>query len=148
MREVASWDTYYLGLARQAASRSKDPRTQVGAVIVSSKGRVLSLGYNGFPEGVPESEQRWTPEHKHDFVIHAELNAIANAASNGVATEGAILYVTLKPCLECAKAILAAGITHVFYDLDNTQRRGDFCNKSDRLLLEAGAKLFGLSDAD
>ena len=104
-----------------SAMRSKDPSTQVGACIVSEDNKILSMGYNGFPQGCSDDEFPWNREgealdNKYLYTTHSELNAILNY--RGGSLEGAKLYVTLFPCNECAKAIIQAGITTVIYDSD------------------------------
>lgn len=113
MRQVPTWHEYYLGIAHAAALRSKDPRTQVGSVIVNSDNRIIALGYNGMPEGHLLERSLW--EDKDEFVIHAEVNAISNAARTGVSTQGGSIYVTLPPCIACARAIVAAGLKSVVF---------------------------------
>lgn len=112
MRKVPDWCTYNMSIAEVVASRSKDPRTQVGCYVVDKNNKPLALGYNGFPSGVEETEELWTPENKHDYVIHAELNALLNA---GCDLTGATMYVTVSPCYNCAKSVIAAGIKKVYY---------------------------------
>lgn len=116
MREVVSWDEYFMSLAIKASERSKDPSTQVGALLVDNDRNVIMTGYNGFAPGAPDTPALWDePLEKYPRVIHAELNAIARAAKVGRATGGAILYVNYFPCTECAKVIAAAGIKRVCY---------------------------------
>jgi dCMP deaminase len=108
-----SWDKYFLDIADMVATRSKDPRTKVGAVLVRDR-RIIGTGYNGFPSGVQDwHESRWEPPEKYVWVAHAERNAIDMCARDGVATKGATLYVTLPPCNECAKSIIQCGISTV-----------------------------------
>ncbi len=119
--DYISWDEYFMGVAALAGMRSKDPSTQVGCCIVSRQNKILSIGYNGFPMGVSDDEFPWSREGvplmtKYPYVTHSELNAILNY--RGGSLEGAILYVTLFPCNECAKAIIQAGIRTVVYDSD------------------------------
>lgn len=114
MRQVPDWDHYFMGIAQAAKVRSKDPNTQVGALIVSPDRRRTVIGYNGMPEGMGEGSC-WEDSCKDHLVIHAEQNAIANAARTGVPVDGATIYITLPPCLPCARAIVAAGIKRVFY---------------------------------
>ena len=119
--DVLSWDEYFMGLAHLSAMRSKDPSTQVGAVIVSGEHRVVSIGYNGFPNGCSDDEFPWeregdTLKTKYPYVTHSELNAILNYSGGSLA--GAKLYVSLFPCNECAKAIIQSGIKEVIYDCD------------------------------
>ena len=120
-KDYLSWDEYFMGVAKLAGMRSKDPNTQVGACIVSQNNRILSMGYNGFPNGVSDDEFPWSREGdaletKYPFVAHGELNAILNY--RGGSLEGAKIYVMLFPCNECAKAIIQAGILTVIYDSD------------------------------
>lgn len=113
-----SWDEYFMGVSKLSGMRSKDPNTQVGACIVSNNNKILSMGYNGFPNGCSDDEFPWDREGemldtKYPFVTHSELNAILNY--RGGSLEGTKLYVTLFPCNECAKAIIQAGIRTVVY---------------------------------
>ena len=116
-----TWDEYFMGVSKLSAMRSKDPNTQVGACIVSDNNKILSMGYNGFPNGVSDDEFPWDRdgdelETKYPYVTHSELNAILNY--RGGSLEGTKLYVTLFPCNECAKAIIQAGIKTVVYACD------------------------------
>ena len=120
-KDYLSWDEYFMAVAVLAGMRSKDPNTQVGACIVSENNRILSMGYNGFPNGVSDDEFPWCREgdplnNKYFYSTHSELNAILDY--RGGSLEGAKLYVTLFPCNECAKAIIQAGIRTVVYDCD------------------------------
>lgn len=105
-----------------SAMRSKDPGTQVGACIVSSANKILSMGYNGLPAGCSDDEFPWNRENpdplgnKYFYTTHSELNAILNY--RGGSLEGCKMYVTLFPCNECAKAIIQCGITTLVYDSD------------------------------
>ena len=118
---VLTWEEYFMGLAHLSGLRSKDPNTQVGAVIVDENNRVVSIGYNGFPSGVSDDEFPWGREgapleNKYLFTTHSELNAILNY--RGGSLEGSTIYVSLFPCNECAKAIIQAGIKRIVYDSD------------------------------
>jgi len=125
MSELNKWDKRYLALAKEVASWSKDPSTQVGAVTVGNKKEVLSQGFNGFPRGIIDSEDRYNNrETKYKYVVHAEMNAIYNATYSGVSLDGAVLYVYGLPiCSECAKGIIQVGIKKVIIEkskeLDN-----------------------------
>jgi len=117
-QDYITWDEYFMGVARLSALRSKDPNTQVGCCIVSPTNRILSMGYNGFPNGIEDDEFPWDREGdeyetKYPYVTHSELNAILNY--RGGSLEGAKLYVSLFPCNECAKAIIQSGIKTVVY---------------------------------
>ena len=117
-----SWDEYFMGVAKLSGMRSKDPNSQVGACMVSSDNKILSMGYNGFPMGCSDDEFPWAREgedeldKKYLYVTHSELNAILNY--RGGSLEGAKLYVSLFPCNECAKAIIQAGIKTIVYECD------------------------------
>lgn len=115
-----------MDVARVMASRSTCSRASVGAVIAQDT-RVVATGYNGAPAGLPHCDHECdcgTPEHIDGYcaslqpcavAVHAEANAIAFAAKHGVVTDRATLYVTLSPCLSCARLIINAGITDVVY---------------------------------
>ena len=138
-----SWDEYFMGVALLASERSKDPSTQVGACIVDGDNRILSTGYNGFPQGCSDDDFPWNRdsecgETKYPFVVHAELNAVLNA--RGKSLFGAKIYVALFPCNECAKAIIQAGISEVVY-LSNKYDGTPSVNQSKRMLNAAGVKL-------
>jgi dCMP deaminase len=106
----------YLEIARAAAKFSKDESTQVGAVILGPSQEVRSLGYNGAPRGCAADEDsrgRERPE-KYFWFSHAELNAITNAARVGTPLLGSAIIVTHFPCMDCARAIVQAGIVEVY----------------------------------
>ena len=109
------WDQRFLKLAEEVASWSKDPSRKIGAVAIGAKGQVLAQGYNGFPRGIDDSEERYNDrERKYELVVHAEMNVIYNATYSGVSLDGATLYVTGLPvCSECAKGIVQVGIKRV-----------------------------------
>jgi dCMP deaminase len=111
MRKVPGWDTYFMDIARAASTRSKDPHTQVGAVLVQEN-RIIGTGYNGFAPGAVETPALWERPLKYDYVIHAELNCILHAVAPA---KGSTLYTTMYPCKECAKLIASAGIQRIVY---------------------------------
>jgi dCMP deaminase len=108
-------DKHFLGLAYEYAKKfSPDLRTQNGAVILNPQTlEDISYGANRFPDGVHPSQERLQPEHKRDYLEHAERDAIFSALRQGKTTVGAIMYVPWFACSDCAKAIIGAGITHV-----------------------------------
>ncbi len=119
-KDVLSKDEYFMALAVLTAARSKDPNTQVGACIVSDKGRILSIGYNGTPNGFPDSEFPWSREGnilttKYAGVCHAELNAILNFDGDKKDLQNSTLYVDLFPCNKCSIAIIQSGIKKIVY---------------------------------
>ena len=118
--DYLSWDEYFMGIALLSAMRSKDPNTQVGACIVSKTNRILSIGYNGTPNGFDDKFFPWDRsgnflETKYPFVCHAEMNAISNFKGDKKDLENAKLYVTLFPCNECAKLVVQNGIKEIVY---------------------------------
>lgn len=120
-----TWDEYFLMLAKLAATRSTCLAFPVGAVIVKDK-QVLATGYNGPPSGsahcttqgycYPGLDSCDASKAMPSRAVHAEANAIAQAAKHGISTEDASIYVTLEPCLFCLKLIISAGIHEVFYE--------------------------------
>jgi dCMP deaminase len=141
--DYIGWDDYFMGVSLLAAQRSKDPNTQVGACIVDDQNRILSTGYNGFPQGCSDDDFPWNRdeklgETKYQFVVHAELNAVLNARGKNLA--GSKLYVSLFPCHECAKAIIQSGVSEVVYLSDKYNGTvSDITSK--RMLAAAGIKL-------
>ena len=109
------WASKYKHLAKEISTWSKDPSTKVGAVVVGEHGQLLSQGYNGFPRGIKDSDERLNNrERKYELVVHAEMNAIYNASLNGVSLKDSTLYVYGLPiCNECAKGIIQVGIKKV-----------------------------------
>ena len=112
----------FLALAEYVGGWSKDRSTQVGAVIVDPKNKVaLSTGWNGFPRGCSDAvEARHARPAKYRWTEHAERNAIYNAARIGVGLEGATLYSSLHPCMDCARAIVQSGIERVVTRMPRT----------------------------
>lgn len=120
-----SWEEYFFQIAHQVATRSTCVRRKVGAVLVKDK-RILSTGYNGAPKGISHcldvgclrDELKVPSGERHELcrALHAEQNAIAQAALHGVKIEGASLYCTHQPCVLCAKMIINAGIAEVCFD--------------------------------
>ncbi len=141
-KDYISWDDYFMGVALLASERSKDPNTRVGACIVDTQNRILSTGYNGFPQGCSDDAFPWNRdasagETKYQFVVHAELNAVLNARGRNLS--GSKLYVSLFPCHECAKAIIQSGVTEVIY-LSDKYNGTESDNASKRMLESAGVK--------
>ena len=139
-----SWNDFFMGVALLAAQRSKDPSTQVGACIVNSDNRIVSVGYNGFPNGCSDESLPWDAsggflDSKYAYVVHAELNAILN--SNTKEFNGCTMFVTLFPCNECAKAVIQAGIENIVYLNDKYHDR-DFTIAARTMLSQAGVKCY------
>ncbi|MBE8539876.1 deaminase [Geoglobus acetivorans] len=133
MHRRPSLDEYFMSIARVVASRSTCLRQNVGAVIVRDK-RILSTGYNGAPMGLPHcfdigclrKELNIPSGERHELcrAVHAEQNAIIQAAYHGVSIKDATLYTTHQPCIMCAKMIINAGIKKVVYGKDYADNRG------------------------
>lgn len=120
-----TWNEYFLMLAKLAATRATCLAFPVGAVIVKNR-QILATGYNGSPSGsvhctaqgycYPGLSSCDASKVMPSRAVHAEANAIAQAAKHGISTEGASIYVTLEPCLSCLKLVISAGIREVFYE--------------------------------
>ena len=110
-RIVTNRDDRYMGLAFFHASFSKDPNTQVGAVIVNSNNEITGTGYNGPPKKIDDNKINWDRPHKYPFIKHAEANAI----DHSISTKDCTLYVTGIPCRKCMLEIVDAEISKVIY---------------------------------
>jgi len=111
---IPSWDQYYLSICQVVATRSKDPNTQIGCVIIGPAREIRSTGYNSFPRGIRDDvPERLVRPAKYLWIEHAERNAICNAARAGTATENCTIFVEIMPCMDCARAIVQAGIREV-----------------------------------
>jgi len=150
MSERAEWDFYFVDLAVLVSSRSTCLRRQHGAVIVKDK-QVLSTGYNGVPSKIGHCETCFRIDNNIPSgtmyetcrSIHAEMNAIVQAAKHGIRIDGADIYVTGIPCIMCARAIINAGIKNVItlIDVEYTRSYGE---ASLELLKEAGVRWRGI----
>ena len=142
--DYLNWDQYFMGIAKLSAMRSKDPSTQVGSCIVGSDNRILSIGYNGCPNGFLDSEFPWNRdgsplESKYIYVCHAEMNAVVNYRGSRKDLEGARIYVDLFPCNECAKLIIQSGIREIVY-LDDKYASSETTIASRRMFDAVGLK--------
>lgn len=136
---ILTWDEYFMALAYLSSKRSKDPNTKVGACIVDKNNRILSIGYNGAPNGFDDKEFPWQREGeflntKYAFVVHAERNAILNFQGNRKSFEEAKIYVTEFPCNECAKELVQSGIKEVIYLSDKYHDTDS--SKASRMILD------------
>ena len=110
---MSKWDHRFMRIANEVSWWSKDPGTKVGAVLVIDR-RIVATGYNGFPKGVRDLPERYdNRDTKLSLTVHAEVNAILNAAKNGASTDGSTLYTTFAPCVHCSIAVVQAGVTRV-----------------------------------
>ncbi len=119
--DYLSWDETFMLSAVVSSARSKDPSSQVGACIVGSDNRILSLGYNGSPNSWDDNKFPWLRENedfnytKYPYVIHGEMNALLNYKGDMRELVGSTLYVTLFPCSNCAKFMAQAGVKRIVY---------------------------------
>lgn len=137
-----TWKETYFKIAKVVSERSDDPHTKVGAVLVKN-GVVIGTGYNGTPRGF-KKQFDWTSSEKYNYVIHAEMNAVANAQSVGVSVVGADIYLTLSPCHDCIKLLIQNQIKNVYYldeykDIELTREIAD--NSNINLIKIEGVKL-------
>ena len=131
MAQRASWEQYFMNIAKEVATRSTCDRKHVGALIVRDK-TILSTGYNGSIRGMPHCDDvGHMMEDGHCVAtIHAETNAILQAAKNGVMINGAEVYITASPCWPCFKMLANAGIKKIYYgEFYRDQRIFDVANK-------------------
>lgn len=144
------WDTYFMEIATLVGKRSTCTRRQVGAIVVMDR-RILTTGYNGAPSGIAHCREvgclrealNVPSGERHELCrgIHAEQNAIIQAARHGVSIKGSTLYCTNLPCSICAKMIINAGIKNIFF------AEGYADQMSEGMLAEAGVDLIRLSEA-
>jgi len=141
MEARPSWDEYFMATALLISTRSPCERLHVGCVIVSGgdrKNRIVAAGYNGYLPGTPHVSR--VRDGHEQATVHAEQNAIADAARRGSPVEGCIAYVTHFPCINCAKILASSGIVEIRY-------RGDYHNDAlvTPLLTDAGVKVTRLA---
>jgi dCMP deaminase len=151
MAAINKWYKRYLKLAKEVSTWSKDPNTQVGAVVVGSKGQILSQGYNGFPRGISDLSKRLNDrDTKLSLIVHAEMNAIYNATYSGVSLDGSTIFIHgLPACSECAKGIIQVGIKKVVVSKECIEARphwNDSWKKSTSMFAEAGVAVFVINE--
>lgn len=138
-----SWDEYFYEMAKLVATRSRDD-CPVGAVVVGEDRVVISTGYNGLPRRVSDLEERLEKVEKLRWTVHAETNAICNAARVGTSTKDCTIYVTKFPCSMCSGLLVQAGIRRLV-TLDTSfwknDPNGDPGERSLRVLMEAGVEI-------
>ena len=140
----AKWDIRFLKLATHISEWSKDPSTKVGCVVVGPDREIRSTGFNGFPRGIQDSDDRLTNRDlKYPLICHAEENAIMHAARIGLALKGCTAYVTWPPCTRCARSLIQAGVPEIVIPsgLEIPDRWRDDFEMSMGLLREAGVKI-------
>jgi dCMP deaminase len=151
---IDKWDKRFIDLAKHINTWSKDPSTRVGAVLVGPDREILSVGYNGFPRGIADTPERLNDRPtKYELVVHAEINAIMNAARQGICTHGSTMYVIATsvvtgedwggaPCIRCAVETIQAGISRVCVPkpINMPSSWVESCEKGYRVLQESGVE--------
>jgi len=133
------WDERYINLAKHIADWSKDPSTKVGAVIVDDKGRIVSLGFNGFPQKISDNDRLNDRDEKYNVIVHAEANAILFANKD---LSGYTIYTyPFQPCSRCAGLIIQSGIKRVVTIKNNNSRWQKDFSTSAQMLIEAGVNI-------
>ena len=134
------WDMRFLDMAKLISSWSKDPSTQVGSVIVDSNNRVVSVGYNGFPQGISDDNRLDNRETKYKMIVHAECNALLFAQRP---LEGCVVYTyPFMPCPTCASMIIQSGISGVVSYINKDERWEKEFKLSRQILKEADVFLY------
>jgi dCMP deaminase len=149
---MTNWDKRFLDLAEHISTWTKDRSRGVGAVIVDSDKRVISFGYNGFPSGINDDvDERHERPAKYDWTVHAEENAVINAARIGASTKDATMYVTLFPCTNCAGVIINSGVKRIVCstmpDYEDS-KYGEQFKVSKEMFLESDVDVEFLTDED
>lgn len=140
MNNLYKWDTRFLRLAAHVSEWSKDPSTQVGAVICDNQNRVVSLGYNGFPRGINDDDRLLDRETKLEYIVHAEINAILLANKS---LENCTLYTyPLFPCSRCCSQIIQTGIKKIISVQNNSERWKKSIELSMNMAKEADIECF------
>jgi len=143
-----NWVDYFLNIAEAVKLKSKDKRTQIGAVIVGKDNEIVSTGYNSFPRGINDDiEERQVRPEKYYWFEHAERNAIYNAARIGVSLRDTTMYLTCGiPCSDCARGIISSGVKRIYCKtIDTTRNRehwDEHAKRSIQMFQEAGVEIF------
>lgn len=134
MNDYNEWDIRYIGLAKHISKWSKDPNTQVGAVIVDERHVPRGIGFNGFPSKIKDDDRLYDREIKNKLMIHAEMNAFDHC---DVSTKDFTLYSSLVPCSNCCLHIIQKGISRVVFPENIPERNKESYNLSLSLFKEA-----------
>lgn len=139
-----SWDNYFMTMVYLVASKSKDKRTNIGAVVVGPQREIRSTGYNGLPRGLHDDiPERHEKGEKQYWFEHAERNAIYNATLMGVSLKDCVMYTNGIPCMDCARGVVQSGIREVVVDQNWFTNSDEWAKRNKRTLemfLEAGVK--------
>lgn len=144
VESTKSWQHYFMELAQHVATRSKDPNTKVGCVVVTADKVVAATGYNGLPSGVEDRPERMERPAKYLWTAHAEENAVALAAKVGAKLSNGIAYVTHQPCSRCARTLIQAGIKELYIGSGKTSMPQEEFDVSSQMFNEAGVYLHSL----
>ena len=142
------WKEYFLNIAESVKLKSKDQRTQIGAVIVGQDKEIVSTGFNSFPRGIDDNvQERQERPEKYFWMEHAERNALYNAARIGVSTKGTTMYLTCGiPCTDCAKGIISLGVKSIYCKREDTTKNREYWDEHAKRSLvmfqEAGVEIF------
>ena len=137
---IDKWDDRFLDIAREISTWSKDPSRKIGAIAVRDR-KILATGYNGFPKGIEDTPSRLNiREVKYQYVVHAEMNCIYNAAENGVSLRDSTIYtVGLPVCHDCAKGLIQVGIKRVVTpEIETPERWLESLALTEQMFEEAG----------
>lgn len=115
MRDVPSWDEYFINGCSWVSSRSKDPDTQVGCIVVDEDKHIIATGYNGMPPGMEESAEIWKRPTKYKYVNHGEHNSFSHATRS---FKNGTMYINIWPCESCARLITSSGLNRVVVGSD------------------------------
>jgi dCMP deaminase len=142
-----NWDKYFLNIAETVKLKSKDKRTQIGAVIVGRDNEIVSTGYNSFPRGINDNvDERQERPEKYFWFEHAERNAIYNAARIGVSLLDTTMYLTCGiPCCDCARGIISSGVGRIYCKTEDTTRNrehwDEHAKRSRQMFEESGVEI-------
>jgi len=143
-----NWNDYFLTIAESVKLKSKDRRTQIGAVIVGEDKEIVSTGFNSFPRGIDDNvEERQVRPEKYFWFEHAERYALYNAARIGVSTKNTTMYLTCGiPCADCARGIISSGIRAIYCKQEDTTKNrehwDEHAKRSVQMFQEAGVDIF------
>lgn len=133
-----NWTDYFMEMAQLVATKSKDPNTKVGCVVITDDKVVAATGYNGLPRGVEDKTERMERPAKYLWTSHAEENAVAQAARVGMKLKGGTAFVTHMPCSRCARTLIQAGIEYVVVDRGTTSMPQEEFDVAMQMFKEAG----------
>lgn len=136
-----TWMNHFLEMAHLVASKSKDPNTQVGCILVSEDRIIVATGYNGLPRGVEDKPERMLRPAKYLWTSHAEENAVSQAARVGMPLKNSTAFVTHMPCSRCARTLIQAGIVAVVVDNGSTSMPKEEFDVAMQMFNEAGVRV-------